>query len=82
VHAIDCLGRPLRASPNPLGVFLSTIVRHTTLLLLAATIALAGCGTAVYDHQIEIAIQDHSGPERTAADRRQRFEKEMGSSEE
>lgn len=57
-------------------------MRSTTLLLLAATIALAGCGTAVYDHQIEIAIQDPSGRLGPPPIAVSVFDKEMGSSEE
>ena len=63
-------------------MLLSTRMRYATLLLLAATSTLTGCGTAVYDHRIEIAIQDPAGrlgPPPIAVGV---FDKDMGSSEE
>lgn len=82
MHAIDSLGRPLRRPRTPAGVLLSPIVRYTTLVLLAATLTLTACGTVVYDHQIEIAIQDPSGRLGPPPIAVSVFDKQMGSSEE
>jgi len=63
-------------------VLLSTRMRYTTLLLLAAMSTLTGCGTAVYDHRIEIAIQDPAGRLGPPPIAVSVFDKDMGSSEE
>jgi hypothetical protein len=57
-------------------------VRYSTLLLLAAAIMQAACGTAVYNHRIEIAIEDPSGRLGPPPIAVSVFDRTMGSSDE
>ena len=56
-------------------------MRSPVLFLLVSCVTMVACGTAVYDHRIEIAIQDPSGRLGPPPIAVSVFDKTMGSSE-
>lgn len=57
-------------------------MRSSILLLFVSSVPMAACGTAVYDHRIEVTIQDPSGRLGPPPIAVSVFNKTMGSSEE